>query len=97
MKQDLSDEIIVSSDLDTFRQDEAKNMELNCEHDTRRDYCSNTTSKYVEIIEFTHFVEFWSFNRISEYHREKVFIDRITVAIALEVDTGNTKTPNNES
>ena len=37
MKQDLSDEIIANSDLDTFRQEEAKNMELNCEHDTHRD------------------------------------------------------------
>ena len=34
--------------------------------------CGRTTQKgYVEILEFTHFVEFFSFNRIAENHKEK--------------------------
>ena len=40
MKQDLSDEVIVNSDLDTFRQDEAEKMELYCEPDTCGDCVS---------------------------------------------------------
>ncbi len=41
MKQDLSDEIIVNSDLDTFCQDEAEGLELNCEPDTCRNNRKN--------------------------------------------------------
>ena len=49
MKQDLSDEIIVNSDLDTFRQDEAKNMELNCKHDTHRMRDFAPEEKYLKL------------------------------------------------
>ena len=48
MKQDLSDEIIVNSDLDTFCQDEAENMELNCEPDTCGDRCVDRTDQKYE-------------------------------------------------
>ena len=44
--------------------------------------CGVATKKgYVEILEFTHFVEFFSFNKIGENHKEKelaVEIDRFT-------------------
>ena len=34
--------------------------------------CGVATKKgYVEILEFTHFVEFFSFNKIGENHKEK--------------------------
>ena len=56
--------------------------------------CGGTTSqRYVEILEFTHFVEFFSFNRIGENHKEKVLVNKVTVIVALDLGTGNTKNP----
>lgn len=45
------------------------------------------------ILEFTHFVEFFSFNKIGENHKEKELVQKITVAVAFELETGNTKNP----
>lgn len=55
------------------------------------DYCVDTTQRYLEILEFTHFVEFFQFNRISENQKEKRLIQKITVVVALDLDWGNTK------
>ena len=52
-----------------------------------------TKSELVEILEFTHFVEFFSFNKIGENHKEKELVQKITVAVAFELETGNTKNP----
>ena len=50
-----------------------------------------TKKEYVEILEFTHFVEFFSFNKIGENHKEKILVQRVTVVVALDLGTGNTK------
>ena len=51
-----------------------------------------TTQKgYVEILEFTHFVEIFSFNRISENYKEKELVKKVTVVVALDLGCGNTK------
>ena len=60
--------------------------------------CGGTTQKgYVEILEFTHFVEFFSFNKISEKHREKERVRKVTVVVALDLGCGNTKNSEYES
>ena len=52
---------------------------------------SRTTQKgYIEILEFTHFVEFFSFNRIAENHKEKELVRKVTVVVALDLGCGNT-------
>lgn len=56
-----------------------------------------TKGEYVEILEFTHFVEFFSFNKIGENHKEKLLVQRVTVVVALDLGTGNTKNPEYES
>ena len=53
--------------------------------------------RYLEILEFTHFVEFFSFNKIGENHKEKLLVQRVTVVVALDLGTGNTKNPEYES
>ena len=54
--------------------------------------CGGTTKeRYVEILEFTHFVEFFSFNKIGENHKEKILVKKVTVVVALDLGTGNTK------
>jgi len=54
--------------------------------------CGRTTShRYVEILEFTHFCEFFSFNRIGENHKEKELVRKVTVVVAFELDTRDTK------
>ena len=55
------------------------------------DYCCTTKSKYVIILEFTHFCDFFSFNKIAENRQEKVLIKKISVAVAFEVVTRDTK------
>ena len=50
-----------------------------------------TKEKYVEILEFTHFVEFFSFRKIGENHKEKSLVKKVTVVVALDLETGNTK------
>ena len=54
--------------------------------------CGAATNKgYVEILEFTHFAEFFSFNRIAENHKENELVKKVTVAVALDFDCWNTK------
>ena len=54
--------------------------------------CGGTTKeRYLEILEFTHFVDFFSFNRLEENHKEKVLVNKVTVVVALDLGTGNTK------
>ena len=49
--------------------------------------CGRTTQKgYVEILEFTYFVRFFTFNTVGENHKEKVLMDRIRVVVALDLD-----------
>ena len=65
-------------------------VHLNYPIDTCGD-CGRTTQKgYVEILEFTHFVEFFSFNRIAENHKEKELVRKVTVVVALDLGCGNT-------
>ncbi len=60
--------------------------------------CGRTTQKgYVEILEFTHFVELFSFNRIAENHKEKELVRKVTVVVALDLGCGNTKNSEYES
>ncbi len=47
-----------------------------------------TKEKYVEILEFTHFVEFFSFRKIGENHKEKNLVKKVTVVVALDLGTG---------
>ena len=60
--------------------------------------CGGTTKeRYLEILEFTHFVEFFSFNRIAENHKEKELVRKVTVVVALDLGCGNTKNSEYES
>ena len=59
--------------------------------DTCGDCGRTTKERYLEILEFTHFVEFFSFNKIGENHKEKILVQRVTVVVALDLGTGNTK------
>ena len=56
-----------------------------------RDGSLDVKERYLEILEFTHFVEFFSFNKIGENHKEKILVQRVTVVVALDLGTGITK------
>ena len=56
-----------------------------------------TKERYLEILEFTHFVEFFGFNKIGENHKEKILVQSVTVVVALDLGTGNTENPEYES
>ena len=47
--------------------------------------------------QFTHFVEFFSFNKIGENHKEKELVRKVTVVVALDLGCGNTKNSEYES
>ena len=81
----------------SFTEDEVDIMCSKDGDDAYRD-CGRTTQKgYVEILEFTHFVEFFSFNRIAENHKEKELVRKVTVVVALDLGCGNTKNSEYES
>jgi hypothetical protein len=42
-------------------------------------------------------VTFFSFNKIGENHKEKILVKKVTVVVASDLGTGNTKNPDNES
>jgi hypothetical protein len=62
-----------------------------------RDSGVATKKGYVEILEFTHFVEFFSFNYIGDNHKEKELVTKVTVVVALDLVCGDTKNPEYES
>lgn len=72
---------------------EAGEMCSPADADTCRDCGGTTKERYLEILEFTHFVEFFSFNKIGENHKEKVLVRKITVVVVLDLGTGNTTNP----
>ena len=76
---------------------EAGEMCSPADTDTCGDCGGTTKERYLEILEFTHFVEFFSFNKIGENHKEKLLVQEVTVVVALDLDTGNTKNPEYES
>ena len=45
----------------------------------------------IEILESTHFVELFSFNKVGENHKGKEIVRKVTVVVALELGCGNTK------
>lgn len=54
--------------------------------------CGGTTSKgYIEILEFTHFAEFFNFTNSEENYKKKELVTKIIVMVALNVDCGDTK------
>ena len=67
------------------------------DNDTCRDCGVATKKNYLEILEFTHFVEFFSFNYVSDNHKEKELVRKVSVVVALDLGCGNTKNPENES
>jgi hypothetical protein len=57
----------------------------------------DTKKGYVEILEFTHFVEVYNFNPFGENHRIKELVNKVTVVVALDLGCGNTKNSEYES
>lgn len=54
------------------------------------DDCFTTKQIYVEIVDFTAFVKFWTFDVKPDLSREKRLVDRITVSAGVYLDVGNT-------
>ncbi len=42
-------------------------------------------------------MKFFSFDKTGENHKEKILVNKVTVVVALDLDTRNTKNPDNES
>jgi hypothetical protein len=55
------------------------------------DDCFTTKKIYVEIVEFTTFVKFWTFDIHPNNSREKRLIDRISISAGVYLDIGYTK------
>ena len=90
-------DLLNDKDVCSFEEHEAENVCSNKDAVACRDCGRTTKERYLEILEFTHFVEFFSFNKIGENHKEKLLVQEVTVVVALDLDTGNTKNPEYES
>lgn len=86
-------DLLNDKDVCSFEEHEAENVCSNKDAVACGDCGGTTSQRYVEILEFTHFVEFFSFNEIGENHKEKVLVNKVTVIVALDLGTGNTKNP----
>ena len=84
-------DLLNDNDVYSFSGYEADDMCSNNGIDACGDCGVATKEKYVEILEFTHFVEFFSFRKIGENHKEKSLVKKVTVVVALDLGTGNTK------
>ena len=51
----------------------------------------STKGEFVEILEFTHFVEFYSFNYVDGNHKEKELVRKIIVVVVLDLGCENTE------
>jgi hypothetical protein len=58
---------------------------LKCHHTKCGDYCGITSGRYLKIVEFTMFVEFFSFNKVGQNHKEKELVRKITVAVSIDL------------
>lgn len=90
-------DLLNDNDMCSFSGHEAEDMCFNCGDHTCGDCGVATKKGYVEILEFTHFVEFFSFNKIGENHKEKELVRKVTVVVALDLGCGNTKNSEYES
>ena len=72
-------------------------MHLNYPIDTCRVRDITPKERYLKSLDFRHFVEFFSFNKIGENHREKELVRKVTVVAALALGCGNTKNSEYES
>lgn len=55
------------------------------------EYRITTKEIYVEIVEFTHFVKFWTFEVKPDFSREKRLVNKISVSAGVYLDAGYTK------
>ena len=53
-------------------------------------YCGTTSHRYLEVLEFTHFVRMFNFGKFEEKYKEKHFVDRISVSVVIDLGCGNT-------
>ena len=61
------------------------------------DDCRTTKGRYLKILEFTHFTDFFSFESDGQNGKKKVQIRKITVEVVLNVGCAGTKNPDDES
>lgn len=90
-------DLLNDKDVCSFEEHEAENVCSNKDAVAYRDNSCTTSDRYVKILEFRHFVEFFSFNRIAENHKEKELVRKVTVVVALDLGCGNTKNSEYES
>ena len=84
---DIGQEVDMQSQMCSYLHDV---MDENCsllQSDTCGDCGRTTAQKYVEILEFTHFTEFWTFNEVGVNHKEKVQVRKVEVSVVLDLDT----------
>ena len=84
-------DLLNDKDVCSFEEHEAENVCSNKDAVACGDGGGTTKERYLEILEFTHFVEFFSFKKIGENHKEKSLVKKVTVVVALDLGTGNTK------
>ena len=65
-------------------------MHLYCALMACGDDCRTTKGRYLKILEFTHFAQFYSFSCDSEIGRKKELIRSVKVVVAVDLGWGTT-------
>lgn len=88
-RQNLCEEVSVgelcSSSLDTTEE-----LYSSSATDTCGDCGVTTTHRYLEVLEFTHFVRMFHFGKYEEKYKEKHLVDKIYVSVVIDLGCGNT-------
>ena len=62
-----------------------------CTYSTCGDYSGTTKARYVEVLEFRHFVTMFEFSGDGHFRGEKHLIQKINCSVVLDLGCGNTK------
>ncbi|HPZ93249.1 MAG TPA: hypothetical protein PK192_09090 [Bacillota bacterium] len=81
---------VFKTGLQIKKSDENKGLYSYSADDTCGDYSSNTKSRFLEVLNFRHFYQHYTFDPVDDLARNKQIKDYIMVAVVFRVDTVDT-------
>jgi len=81
----------LNAEMCSSLQSDTEKMCSSLRGDTCGDYCGTTKARYVEVLEFTHFVTMFEFDGGGHFRGNKHLITKINCSVVLDLGWGNTQ------
>lgn len=81
----------LDAEMCSYIQNDTEEMCSSLRNDTCGDYSGTTKARYVEVLEFRHFVTMFEFSGDGHFRGEKHLIQKINCSVVLDLGCGNTK------